>query len=442
MRLADHLAEMVEGDTLIVLAETAVDEEDGAAPYVQFCAWGGGHVRCEAVSNDFLAREYHLDDVGTLALLELGYGAPHDGCSGSPNFFVDLRTTEADRAAVMAVRALRDVFGVPHPAFLSSDELAPDDEEDHDLPTVEEPPETDEPVARYPHGGAEELQQFVDEALTSYFGHPVEHDEDGDIPVRTGSSMLFVGVLTDVPVVRLFSCVVGGVKDREQAALEVGLLNRDSGPVKFVLDGLRILATLDLPAWPFAPEHLRTAVAAMSQLLDDIDDDLALRVSGSRAFEPAVDDDVEDATPQPLLPGEELHPALATIHELEVSRPGSVDPRLVASICHMDGALILSFIRHETSQVDACSDALACSEDPEEEGECERELQRAARSVALLRRALRVVVDAEAGRASEEPDLWSDARAVGPKKKTPPKTRKAPDPTLEEVDPEMWRPDW
>lgn len=290
VRLADHLATMVEDDTLVVSAETAVDEEDGAAPYVQFCAWGD-QVRCEAVSNDFLAREYHLDGVGTLALLELGYGAPHDGCSGSPNFFVDLRATDVDRAAAMAMRALRDVFGVPHPAFLKSDELEPDDEEDRELPTVEEPPTTDEPVARYPHGGAEELRRLVDEALTPFFGHEPHHDDDGDIPVVNGSSLVFVHVCEEVPVVRLVSCVVKDVQNLEQARLEVGLLNRDVDPLKFVVVDDNVMASVHLPAWPFVPEHLRSTLALVSETVDRVDDDLALRVRGRRAVEAAGDCD-------------------------------------------------------------------------------------------------------------------------------------------------------
>lgn len=161
-QLADRLVEMAEDDVLVVEAMVGDESEPGAVPYVQFCAWGDEMLRGEVAGNHVLAVSRELDAQGEAALEEIGYGAPTYGPDeeadhGSLNFHVDLPQSEADRLAVMSVRALRDVFGVAHPALLSGDVV------EH-LAAPEEPAafeRTDEPVAAYPHGGHEELVRLV-----------------------------------------------------------------------------------------------------------------------------------------------------------------------------------------------------------------------------------------------------------------------------------------
>ena len=76
-RLADLVAAMEDDDLALVEAESSVNEKDeGAAPYVQFCAWGDDLVRCEVSSNAYLADEQQLDDEQAAALVALGWNAP------------------------------------------------------------------------------------------------------------------------------------------------------------------------------------------------------------------------------------------------------------------------------------------------------------------------------------------------------------------------------
>jgi hypothetical protein len=71
--LADHVVAMADDGVLVVDVETGLDEEaTGAAPYVQFCAWGEGLVRAEVSSNEYLADDVALDDAGVAALVEVG----------------------------------------------------------------------------------------------------------------------------------------------------------------------------------------------------------------------------------------------------------------------------------------------------------------------------------------------------------------------------------
>ena len=44
-RLADRVADMEDGDIVLVEAEAAREDVEGSAPYVQFCAWGETLVR-------------------------------------------------------------------------------------------------------------------------------------------------------------------------------------------------------------------------------------------------------------------------------------------------------------------------------------------------------------------------------------------------------------
>lgn len=462
-RLADRLAAMEQDDVLVVEALVGDDDQPGAAPYVQFCAWGPGLLRGEVASNHVLMPLRELDAEGERALVELGYDAPtydpdqepdgdpdEEADGGSLNFFVDVEQTEADRLAVMSVRALRDVFGVADPALLTGD-LA-------DGGIVPSEPAAfergDEPVAAYPEGGHEELTVLVDRALTSYFGHEPRHDDDGDIPVDLGGNVLFVRVHESVPVVELFACVVSDVQDLERAAFEVNVLNRDVRFVKFRLTGDAIMAELHLPSWPFVPEHLRAMLAVMTDSIQQLEGDLLQRVGGSRPLDVASESDGDDepADGDDLLVGSEgctgdagpdvtsaWQLAERVLVQLDADSAGSVTPELAAGVCGHDVELILHLIDREESQARAWKQSREAFEEAGDDqgvGGAEAEMAYSRRTIRLLRRALRVVVERQAARDDVEPPKPSVTRRRHPSR--PPRPRRVPDPTIEEVDPEIW----
>src|SRR3954470_5742073 len=288
---------MKDDDVLIVSAESAVDEEDdGAAPYVQFVGWGDTLLRGEVSSNEYLASEVVLDRDRSRVVEALGWHAPttsrddDEPGEGSANFFIDTERRNADRLAVMTTRVLRDVFGVAHPAFLSAGALDDAVEPDLGIPSGPGNVEAEvEALAVFPRD-QEHLLELVDQALTPYFGNAPQHDEDDDIPVVSGSALVFVRVAERMPAIQLFCCVVHDITDEDSASFEVAVLNRDQTFLKFVLVDDRVMAHLWLPAYPFAPEHLRAMLTLMSETVDAIDDDLARRVHGRRTFE---EDDAE-----------------------------------------------------------------------------------------------------------------------------------------------------
>jgi hypothetical protein len=77
------------------------------------------------------------------------------------------------------------------------------------------------------------------------------------------------------------------VSELDRAKFEVEVLNRERPFAKFVLVGDRIVAQVHVPAVPFVPEHLRQTLSMMCELADEVDDDLAVRVSGRRFLEPS-----------------------------------------------------------------------------------------------------------------------------------------------------------
>jgi hypothetical protein len=426
-RLADHLADMRGDDTLVIEAQVADEDVAGATPYVQFAGLGGGTMlRGEVSSNGYLDDRYRLTDTQCAQLEALGWRAPtvaptvtpaKDEEHGSANFFVDLSRREADRLAVMSVTVLREVLGVPHPVFVAADELGHDPEphagaaaEGGTVPGAVD----DEPLATMVESD-DHLRALVDAALFPLFGSTPEKDEDGDIPVPCGSSLVFVRVEQDVPIVRLFSVVVEGVTDMQRAAFEVNVLNRDVRFLKFVLAGDRVLAHAQLPAWPFVPEHLRTMLTGMSQRIDDVDDDLVARVGGRRAFEP---DDTpgaetvarpaqqrsEPAAEQPARGALDIE--LLTLLQLDADAPGTVDPTLAAGVCRGDQELVVRLIQETEKQEVAwhiSRDRALLDGDTEEARACDQEMQAWERTTALLRRTLRLVVERALGRTDAAP---------------------------------------
>lgn len=385
--LAARVAELGDEEYLVVGVEPGEDDE--VRPYVQF-AVDGSSLRFEVSSNEYLTGVRRLVASEEAALQALGLEEPTvdaehaDADGGSPNYFLDAEISDADRLAVMAVRVLRDVFSVPHPAFLASEGLyrgGPAGPEDF--------VEVDEPVAIVPTD-RDHLCALVDEALAPVFGRVPEHDDDDDIPVVRGSALVFVRVRTDGPIIEIFSSVVGQITDLETAAFEVAVLNRDSVFIRYVLAGDRVMAYLCLPAHPFVPAHLHSMLALMSEAADVVDGDLARRVGG-RPY-------LVDEAPSPEDDEEPMHPAMLTLLQLDAESPSSVDPELAASICSNDRDLLLELITWNTGQEiswrQARDDALMADDDDAAEL-FDTELRQAEQTTNLLRQALRVVVEAE-----------------------------------------------
>jgi hypothetical protein len=283
--LADRLAGLTSDDVVVVAMEPGERPDDDrarCAPYVQAIGDDDGYGVAEAVSNHFLDRRHRLVKASRHRLRELGWQRPEHGFD-TLNYWLRFDLSHADEVAVLMVRALREVFGVVHPAFLAAPFASADrpPAEGSAQPASWDATPALDPVDR------DHLDQLVDDALTPVFGRVPSRDGDGDIAVTSGSAVVYVRVLESRPMVHLFAELAVGVTELDRARFEVSVLNRDWTFVKFVLSDDVVRADLFLPAAPFAPEHLRQALAMMCEMADAVDDDLAFRVGGRTFLTPA-----------------------------------------------------------------------------------------------------------------------------------------------------------
>jgi hypothetical protein len=122
--LAQVLGDLDEDEFLVVSHKTS-------EVFVQFAAQGRDGMRAEAVSNDYLGERSQLSRRAIRGMLTFGWSAPtHDAATedsahpneGSPNFYLDVKHPVAFLTlARMAVRTLREIYGLRHPRQLQYD---------------------------------------------------------------------------------------------------------------------------------------------------------------------------------------------------------------------------------------------------------------------------------------------------------------------------------
>jgi len=304
--LTGVIADLADGDVFVVSREAdAHDTGRGQEPYVQFLAVGDGWIRGEASGNRQLDRHYWLTEQQAAEMTYIGYDLPLTptralATGGSTNFAVDLTRDDADQLATMSVRALREVFGVVHPAFLAlrGDATTPfggpmsaiDTLPDSSFPLTAEGVPASGTLARQwalaeagpiamPESAAH-LRQLIEQALVPSLGRRPLVDEDGDFVVPVSGALVFVRVVESAPVIAIFSQLVRGVADIDAACQEVADLNASVEMVKFFLVDDRIVAGCTLPANPFVGEHLREMLALVGSVASEFEHPMTLLAGG------------------------------------------------------------------------------------------------------------------------------------------------------------------
>lgn len=316
-RLADHVAAMHVGDGL-VLEPVADDASGPAGPCVQFYAWGDDQVRCEVPSNAHLAPDRQLTLVDEAALLELGLQAPsrepdtpEDG--GSPAYWIDRSSSWADQLAQIAIQALRDVWGVPHPLFLHAETFGADPavttgsdlsalfgSADPNVPGA--PPDTDRAAGAalvVEPTGEDHVRELIEATLHERIDDVPAWDEDGDLVLRVAGALVFVGTGVGGGTVDLFAPIVHSIAGRTRAAEVCSDLNRRWPHLKFVLLDDRLAVVDHVRASPFVPAHLLGAFDALSGFLESLDESFASHVGGSLLHEHGYDDSTSGSSDAP-----------------------------------------------------------------------------------------------------------------------------------------------
>jgi hypothetical protein len=380
-RLADHVAGMAE-DASIVVQVVARDVE-GTPAYCQVAA-GDGDLRVEAVSNVHLADECLLGEDEEVSLERMGFHRPEssDWQEGETNFWVDLRQREADRAAVMVVTALREVYGVLHPIYLDAGGLEP---EGAVRPLPHQPqPETADLGETLQPSSVEEVRAVIDLAVADLYDQTPEWDDDGDLPLPTDSRVVWVSVNQHAPRVLLSCLLLDEVADRQAALVEINRLNRAEWGLTFSLTEDRISVTRELGLGVAVPLGVQGEVQRLLGQVDDWARDLGERLRVVR--EPARE-----------RAGGRFAAAYAVMAELEREQRGSVGPVAMVRIYGNDTGLLLKAIRITEQRR---RDARTKAREARQQGQRSREKMHRARHDYLrdlasrMRAGLRLMVDA------------------------------------------------
>lgn len=385
-RLAGHLATMTEP---LRITPYGADDTD-AAPYP---------VLLVEPADDLLQAQLFPpggvpwpEDSRRERMVGLGWSEELGGAA----YRLRMPRAHAHLMAAALTDTLRDVAGAPHPAFLDAGAL-----------TISAPAGPDQAEAPVPELDLDEaikvttpveLREAVETSLHVVMGHPPRRDADGDIPIVFGTTLVYVRTADSQPVVTIFAVVVQDIADLGAARREVGILNRQSVFAKFHLVGNQVIASVAIPSLPFVPRHLVGMVEMMGKELDQLDDALALRVSGRRWIdimtgveapgEPAADpvnppyegddagqqgsrpdggddgagpgrgpgrgtrdvDGDDDVDGSPQVDGTPLPDELVTLHQFHVDDDAPLDPAVVADVCHRDRSLVLQLIRAAEEQ--------------------------------------------------------------------------------------------
>jgi hypothetical protein len=273
---------------------TGLDPDDEAeAPFLRLSSPRPHRVRGEASSNAVLGEDHQLGPDQLTTMERLGWQPPSaNGDQPSAHFWFERDQDEAEQISELAVGALRDVYGVQHPIFLAPDQLAevlqpgPAPLETSSGTLV---PTTISALSATMPQNQPHLNQLVDTELGRMFGYPPIHDNEGDVAIRVGSTMLFLRTSPDAQEVIVFAAVVHDVAGRSRAAEVLNDLNVEARWVKFQLVRDRVFVTVSVLARPFVPAHLHHAVKILAETADGIDNDLAVKLGGRTTF-----DDPED----------------------------------------------------------------------------------------------------------------------------------------------------
>jgi hypothetical protein len=395
-RLADRLAALDNDEHVVV--ELVAESEGGAAPYCQAIV-RDGTLHVEAVSNVYLVDEFTLDAAQDGALRTLGFVAPDAvDLPGNTNYWLDLEQREADRAAVMMVRALREVYAVVHPAYLADHGPAGPAVERQASGDVVPPaprrgePGPDEPM--FPQS-PDQVREAVDLAVIGLCDEQPMWDEDGDLPLDTQRGVVWVTVGSQTPRVLLHAPLVSDVVDEQRALVEVNLLNRREFGLTFSAQDGHIRVTRELDVRVVVPAQL---AAEMERLVTQVDAwavDLVARVGGRCT---------NDQTTRQPTGARESRPAdgrFATAYgvmvELERGQRGSVGPATMARIFENDTGLLLKAVRiNEQRRREMRAKARAARDEGRSKSEqVARARQEYLRELtARMRAALRLIVDA------------------------------------------------
>jgi hypothetical protein len=299
--LAAVLRQLTAGTTLDLTLDPTASGTGDAVYAVRIVVGESADLTAAAVSNAMLPEGYRLDRSAVGALVALGWSPP-GVLDGSGDFFgLRLPAADARRLAVAVSRTLRDVYGAPHPAFLTYEASGPDGEavvvpalgaarlaSVQELIEATDEAATEQALARL----GEEMVELpladrvsaVVATLLKTTPEALSVDPDGDIGIRAGSAMVFVRVRDNPPLIDVFSPILTEIEPSEQLYVKLSELTNRMPIGRLYCTSDTVWASVPVFGRDFQPTHLMLAVQVMTGLADELDDRLHGEFGGKRFF--------------------------------------------------------------------------------------------------------------------------------------------------------------
>ena len=300
------LKDLAAGTTLDLTLDPTASGTGDAIYSVQVTAEDGDVLSASAVGNADLPTEYRLDRASVGALVALGWSPPGVVPGAGESFGTRVGRDEVRRLGVLMTRTLRDVYGAPHPAFLTY--LAHDVHSQlvtipelgaarslvsiADLTSAnddDEPPSSSRALVRVGDDADEGLP--LHEKVTTVVARLLKTtpealpvDPDGDIGIRSGSAMVFVRVRDNPPLVDVFSPILTEIEPTEQLYMKLSELTNRMPIGRLYCTNDTVWASVPVFGRDFQATHLMLAVQVMTGLADELDDRLHGEFGGKRFF--------------------------------------------------------------------------------------------------------------------------------------------------------------
>jgi hypothetical protein len=302
--LAEALPALPLDAHLVLTLDPTAGGTGDATYYVEFAAMGdevpGDELHAEAVGNAYLPAAHRLDRSAIADLVALGWSPPGVVAGTAGNFGLRAPRNDAARLAAIAVRTLREVYGAPHPAFLTTAVHAL--EGDVPLPALGAArPEPTGEAARVagsapgPDASLEERVRAVVGEITKTAPDELPVDAQGEIGIRSGSAMVFVKVTHDPLMVDVYSPILTHVRPTERLYERLSALTRSIPMGRLYLADDTVWASLPVFGRDFQASHLSLAFRVMTGLADRLDDRLQGDFGGHVFFGDALPERRETA---------------------------------------------------------------------------------------------------------------------------------------------------
>src|SRR6266511_1696567 len=275
--LASELPRLPVGTSLDLTLDPTASGTGDAVYEVTVTMFEAGELLGAAVGNAHLPEGYRLDRTAIGQLVALGWSPPGVVEGAGDSFGVRLPVSDASRLAVIVSRTMRDVYGAPHPAFLTYTAAGLDGSAVH-LPPLGAarmfaPAELDDGEEPVDHSGTERALARLG-----------EDDRDGMSLADRGSAMVFVRVRDNPPLVDFFSPVLTEIQPTEKLYTKLSELTNRMPIGRLYCTNDTVWASVPVFGRDFQATHLMLAVQVMTGLADELDDRLHGEFGGRRFF--------------------------------------------------------------------------------------------------------------------------------------------------------------